>query len=96
MSSIVDPLDGPVDDTLDLHGMSGTEAVAAVTAFIQRIRKRQPGALLHVITGKGKGSAGGPVLKGRVGTLLRNGSLPVAEWAVDLDGGGYLVRLKGR
>jgi DNA-nicking Smr family endonuclease len=29
-----------VDDTLDLHGMSGSEAVATVTAFVQRVRKR--------------------------------------------------------
>jgi DNA-nicking Smr family endonuclease len=89
-------LDGPVDDTLDLHGMTGTEAAPAVTAFLLRVRKRQPGALVHVITGRGRGSAGRPVLKSRVKTLLRSGTLPVAEWAEDLDGGGYLIRLSGR
>ncbi|MBR9990695.1 MAG: Smr/MutS family protein [Gemmatimonadetes bacterium] len=94
MISILDPLDGPVDDTLDLHGMTGVEAVAAVTAFVQRVRKRQPRALVHIITGKGRGSPGRPVLRTRVKTLLRAGSLPVAEWALDLDGGGYLLRLK--
>ena len=89
-------LDGPVDDTLDLHGMTGIETAAAVTAFVTRVRKRHPGALVHVITGKGRRSAGRPVLKSKVRTLLRAGTLPVAEWAEDLDGGGYLIRLKGR
>ena len=92
----LEPLRGPVDDTLDLHGMSGIEAVAAVTAFVERVRKRQPGALVHVITGRGRGSPGRPVLKPKVKALLRSGTLPVAEWAEDLDGGGYLIRLKGR
>jgi DNA-nicking Smr family endonuclease len=87
---------GPVDDTLDLHGMTGIEAAAAVTAFLLRVRKRQPGALVHVITGRGLRSAGRPVLKAKVKTLLRAGTLPVADWAEDLDGGGYLIRLKGR
>jgi DNA-nicking Smr family endonuclease len=87
---------GPVDDTLDLHGMTASEALSAVTAFVQRVRRRQPGGLVHVITGKGKGSPGQPVLRTRVRTLLRTGTLPIDEWAPDLDGGGYLIRLEGR
>jgi DNA-nicking Smr family endonuclease len=93
---MLEPLDGPVHDSLDLHGMTGTEAVTAVTAFVQRLYRRQPGALVHVITGKGRGSPGRPVLKTRVRTLLRSDSLPAAAWAEDLDGGGYLIRLKNR
>lgn len=89
-------MDGPIDDTLDLHGMSASEALPAVTAFVQRVRKRQPGALVHVITGKGKGSPGRPVLKTRVRTLLRSGTLPIEDWVPDLNDGGYLVRLKHR
>lgn len=57
---------------------------------------RQPGALVHVITGKGRGSPGRPVLKSKVKALLRTGALPVAAWGGDLDGGGYLIRLKDR
>lgn len=91
---MLDPLDGPVDDTLDLHGMTAAEALPAVTAFVRRVRKRQPGALVHVITGRGKGSPGRPVLRTRVKTLLRGDTLPVAAWALDLDGGGYLLRLE--
>jgi DNA-nicking Smr family endonuclease len=94
--SLLEPLDGPVDATLDLHGHRGFEVEPAVTAFVQRVYRRQPGALLHVITGKGRGSSGRPVLKSKVKTLLRSGTLPIAEWALDLDGGGYLIRLKRR
>jgi DNA-nicking Smr family endonuclease len=93
---MLEPLDGPVHDSLDLHGMTGIEAVTAVTDFVRRVHRRQPGALVHVITGKGRGSTGRPVLKTRVRTLLRSDSLPVAAWGEDLEGGGYLIRLKNR
>lgn len=91
-----DPLDGAIDHTLDLHGLRGAEARAWVSTTIGSLRRSRPGALLHVITGKGRGSAGGPVLKRTIGTLLRSGRLEgIAAWGVDLDGGGYLVRLAG-
>lgn len=96
MNSILDPLDGPIADTLDLHGMTRSEAEPAVTAFLARVRKRQPGALVHVITGRGKGSPGRPVLKTRVKTMLRAGMPAVETWGPDLDDGGYLIRLTGR
>jgi DNA-nicking Smr family endonuclease len=92
----LEPLDGPAADTLDLHGMSAAEAVAAASAFVRRVHKRQPGALVHLITGRGRGSPGRPVLKPKVRTLLRSGELPVREWGEDLDGGGFLVRLAER
>lgn len=96
MTWLLDPLDGPVSDTLDLHGMTWSEAEPAVTTFLTRVRKRAPGALVHVITGKGKGSPGRPVLKTRVRTLLRTNLTQVEAWGPDLDGGGYLIRLRGR
>jgi DNA-nicking Smr family endonuclease len=54
-----------------------------------------PGKVVHVITGKGRGSIGQPVLKNLVRTLL-GGPLNVyiREFAEDVDGGGYLVMLK--
>jgi DNA-nicking Smr family endonuclease len=88
-----EPLDGPVADTLDLHGMTAAEAVAAASAFVQRVQRRAPGSLVHLITGRGRGSPGRPVLKPKVKTLLKSGELPIDAWGEDLDGGGYLVRL---
>jgi DNA-nicking Smr family endonuclease len=91
-----DPLDGPVDRTVDLHGLRAAEARAHVAAVVESAHRKTPGALLHVITGRGRGSPGAPVLKGAIRSLLRSGQLrPVEAWAMDLDEGGYLVRLKG-
>lgn len=83
-----------MDDTLDLHGMTGAEALVAAEAFMKRVQRRSPGALVHIITGRGRGSPGRPVLKPKLRTLLESAEHPVAAWGVDLDGGGYLVRLR--
>jgi DNA-nicking Smr family endonuclease len=88
-----EPLDGPVGDTLDLHGFAAAEAAPAVRTFVLRCGKRTPGALVHVITGRGRGSPAGPVLKTVVRSLLRSGELPLRAWGEDLDGGGFLLRL---
>jgi DNA-nicking Smr family endonuclease len=90
----LEPLDGPVADSLDLHGMTWSQAEPAFAAFLARSRKKMPGALVHVITGRGRGSPGHPVLKTRVRTLLRNGIDSVASWGPDLDDGGFLIRLR--
>jgi hypothetical protein len=91
-----DPLDGAVAATLDLHGYAAHEVEAAVRAFVSREARRSPGVLLHIITGRGRRSPGGPVLKPRVRSLLKAGALPVAAFGEDLDGGGFLVRLAPR
>jgi DNA-nicking Smr family endonuclease len=91
-----DPLlEGRVAAELDLHGYSAAQAPAAVRSFLASWRQREPGAVVSVITGKGKGSANGPVLRGLVKTLLQ-GELRamVAEWSLDDAGGGYRVRLR--
>jgi DNA-nicking Smr family endonuclease len=88
-----EPLEGHVADTIDLHGMTAAEAEAAVAAFLRRCHRRAPGALVHIITGRGRGSPGRPVLKPKVKAMLKQGELPAAAWGEDLDGGGYLVRL---
>ena len=91
-----DPLlDAPLAATLDLHGFTSTEASAAVRRMLETWRQRQPGAVVHIITGKGKGSAGAPVLRGLVKTLLK-GELRefVVEWARDDGEGGYKVKVR--
>jgi DNA-nicking Smr family endonuclease len=92
---MLDPLlDARPDATLDLHGMSVAEGVRAVRSFVALWRGRRSGAVLHVITGKGRGSAGRPALRPAVRSLLR-GALreAVRDWALDADEGGFLLRL---
>ncbi|MBC7897933.1 MAG: Smr/MutS family protein [Cytophagaceae bacterium] len=92
-----DPLDGRVDETLDLHGYAAVEARAFLTGFLTSAQRRHPGALLHIITGRGKRSATGPVLKPLVKATL--GATPasvVNAWGKDDNDGGFLVRLAGR
>ncbi len=88
-------LDARADGELDLHGFGAVEAQAAVRAFLESWQRRKAGAVVHIITGKGKGSAGGPVLRGLVKTLLR-GELRamVAESQSDDGEGGYRVRVR--
>ena len=91
-----DPLlDARVDAELDLHGYSATEAPSAVRTFLQTWQRRKVGAVVHIITGKGKGSANGPVLRGLVKSLLQ-GELRamVGEWGLDDGEGGYRVRVR--
>ncbi len=91
-----DPLlDARADAELDLHGLGAVEARSAVRAFLESWRRRKAGGVVHIITGKGRGSAGGPVLRGLVKTLLQ-GELRalVAECRLDDGEGGYRVRVR--
>src|SRR5262245_2965360 len=83
------------DAELDLHGFTATEVGSAVRAFLDSWRRRKPGAIVHIITGKGKGSQSGPVLRGVVKNLLQ-GELRsmVARWDLDDGEGGYKVQVR--
>lgn len=84
-----------VVDELDLHGDTADEAETRLEMFLDRVAATAPGEVVRVITGRGAGSAGPPVLQGVVRDAL-NGWLAdrVAEWAVDIGGGAYLVRVR--
>jgi DNA-nicking Smr family endonuclease len=84
-----------VDAHLDLHGYGASEAASAVRTFLETWQRRKNGALVHIITGKGKGSANGPVLRGVVKNLLQ-GELraKVVEWGLDDGEGGYKVKVR--
>lgn len=84
-------LDGRAAATLDLHGRTEAEARAAV----EKLVKSSGGKLVHVITGKGKGSPGQPVLKNLVRSMLKGSLAPlVKEWALDAGDGGYRVLVR--
>src|SRR5207244_149589 len=57
-------LDASVAAELDLHGFNAAEAPSAVRAFLERWQRRKAGAVVLLITGKGKGSPKGRVLRG--------------------------------
>lgn len=84
-----------VVDQVDLHGLTGDEAERRLEMFLQRVSRTDPGGVVRVITGRGAGSVSGPVIQPLVRDAL-NGWLRdrVAEWAVDLGGGAFLVRVK--
>jgi len=90
-----DLLDGS-GATLDLHGAGVAEAKAAVRSFIATQARNARGSVVHIITGKGRGSAGGSVLRPAIASELRGPACAplIADWARDTDDGGFKVRLR--
>src|SRR2546421_12550798 len=73
-----DLLGAPLGGRIDLHGMTADEAEAAVRSFIETSRRREPGMVVLIITGKGN------VLKPAVRGLLKTKlSAFISEWALD-------------
>ena len=87
--------DAPVAATLDLHGFNAGEVPLALRNFLTAWQRRGRGLVVHVITGRGRNSARGPVLRGRVSALLK-GELAalVADWGRDDSDGGFKVMLR--
>jgi len=85
----------PLAGRVDLHGLSTDQAELIVRNFIDTWRRREPGAVILIITGKGKGSPDGPVLRPAIQTLLKTRlSGFVAEWALDDSEGAFRVRVR--
>ncbi len=81
--------------TLDLHGFRASEVSLAFETFLTSWRRRAKGCVVHIITGKGKGSPGLPVLKPRVRRLLTEEYQDRIDWFEEDDsGGGFLIKLK--
>jgi len=89
-----DPLlDGGASATLDLHGMTREAARQAVSRFL-RVPGRS-GAVVHIITGRGRGSPGAPALRPLVSTMLKGELAPlVRDWSLDASDGGYRVLVR--
>ncbi len=79
--------------TLDLHGLSRTEALARARAFLGHA-SRQGWPAVVIVTGKGLHSPDGPVLRLAIEQLLASSAQLVLEWAPAprlYGGGGALV-----
>lgn len=80
---------------LDLHGCERHEVEHLVRGFLESCARRSPGGVVHIITGRGRGSAAGPVLLPAVRTLLKTTlSHLVIDWAADDADGGLLVKVR--
>ena len=91
-----DPLlDAKPVDELDLHRHTAAELPELVRVFLTNWVCRAPGGVVRIITGKGRGSAGKPVLGLKVAALLRTElEHLVGDWDRDADDAGYVVRLR--
>ncbi|MFI5211013.1 MAG: Smr/MutS family protein [Gemmatimonadales bacterium] len=84
--------------TFDLHGQSVLEAERNATRFLASQRKARPGAVVRLITGRGRGSGGPSPVRTRVRTLLRQereGGRTVRDFVLEESEGSFLVRLAG-
>ena len=85
----------PVVATLDLHGRTAAEAERLVRDFILTSTRGASGQVVRIVTGKGTGSAGKPVLLPLVRQWLETDlARYVDAVSLDTDGGSYLVRMR--
>ena len=85
------------DATFDLHGQSVLEAASNAERFLRAQVKARPGAVVRLITGRGRGGPGAPV-RTRVRTLLRtlkDSGRVVRDYILEDTEGSYLIRLSG-
>ncbi|NBC28482.1 MAG: hypothetical protein GVY29_00645 [Spirochaetes bacterium] len=86
-SGSVAPKNLPIQDTLDLHGMTRAEAEARTESFIQDASHRGLGKVL-VIYGKGLHSRDGAVLRSSIHRMLQDHPLTGAMGTPDRRDGG--------
>ena len=80
---------------IDLHRYTLAEAERVVRNRIETLARTHRGALVHIVTGKGRNSIGGAILRPGIERLL-TGPLRVhlSRCEPDLDHGGFLLRLR--
>ena len=89
--------DRPPAATFDLHGQVVSEAALNAERFLRTQARARPGAVVRVITGRGRSGGGAPV-RTRVRTLLRgfrDQGIVVRDYLLEDSEGSFLVWLKG-
>jgi DNA-nicking Smr family endonuclease len=92
---MLDWTDRSADATFDLHGQTVSEAAANAERFLRVQAKARPGAVIRLITGRGRGGGGAPI-RTRVRSLLRDlkaSRAIVRDYTLEDTEGSYLVRL---
>jgi DNA-nicking Smr family endonuclease len=93
---ISDWTDGQPAATFDLHGQRVFEAAVNAERFLRAQARARPGAVVRLITGRGRSGGGAPI-RTRTRTLLRRlrdeGAI-VREYVLEDGEGSFLVRLR--
>src|SRR6476620_2303246 len=93
---MMDWTDRQADAWFDLHGQTVGQAVANAERFLRAQARARPGAIVRLITGRGRAGGGAPI-RTRVRTLLRSlrdqGAV-VRDYVLEDSEGSFLVRLR--
>jgi DNA-nicking Smr family endonuclease len=93
---MMDWTDRQADAWFDLHGQTVSQAVANAERFLRAQARARPGAIVRLITGRGRAGGGAPI-RTRVRTLLKNlreGQTIVRDYVLEDSEGSFLVRLR--
>jgi DNA-nicking Smr family endonuclease len=88
--------DAPAAATFDLHGQRVLEATANAERFLRAQARARPGAVVRLITGRGRAGGGAPI-RTRTRTLLRRlraEDSVVREFVLEDGEGSFLVLLR--
>jgi DNA-nicking Smr family endonuclease len=81
--------------TYDLHGQSVLEAVRNAESFLRSQARARPGAVVRVVTGRGKSGGAAPI-RTRTRSLLKRlkEQGAVRDYMLEDSEGSFLVRLR--
>ncbi len=94
---MLDWSDRPPAATFDLHGQTVSEAAANADRFLRAQAKARPGAVVRVITGRGRAGGGAPIrtrVRSQLRALREQGTV-VRDYVLEETEGSFLVRLMG-
>jgi DNA-nicking Smr family endonuclease len=92
---MVDWTDRPPAATFDLHGQTVLEAERSAEQFLRSQARARPGAVVRLITGRGRSGGAAPV-RTRTRSLLRKlreAGQVVRDFVLEETEGSFLVRL---
>jgi DNA-nicking Smr family endonuclease len=93
---VIDWTDRPPAASYDLHGQRVLEAVKNAEGFLRSQAGARPGAVVRLVTGRGKSGGGAPI-RTRTASLLKRlkqqGTL-VRDYTLEGGEGSFLVRLR--
>jgi DNA-nicking Smr family endonuclease len=94
---MLDWSDRPPAATFDLHGQTVSEAAANAERFLRAQAKARPGAVVRIITGRGRAGGGAPIrtrVRSQLRALREQGTV-VRDYVLEETEGSFLVRLMG-